>query len=117
MGVADNLKLFILNYWDFSNGTNDLENIEPPSYTEAMKSSNAEKWIQACQDEYENLLGYGTWPLVRRPTDTNTVRNRWVFHVKRGNLSHIDKYKAQLVAQGFSQIPGIDFNETYSPTI
>ena len=40
-----------------------------------------------------------------------------MFRVKRDNLGHINKYKARFVAQDFSQVPGIDLNETYSPTI
>ena len=39
------------------------------------------------------------------------------FQSKRNNLGQVDKYKAQLVAQGFSQVSGLDFNETFSPTI
>ena len=51
------------------------------------------------------------------PLDTNIVGSQWTFWVKHDNLGQINRYKAWLVAQGFSQIPGIDFHETYSPTI
>ena len=90
---------------------------EPASYKEAMKSENAEHWKKACQAEYETLLGYRTWDLVPRPPKTNIVGSRWTFRVKRDNLGNLDKFKARVVAQGFSQIPGVDFTETYSPTI
>jgi Reverse transcriptase (RNA-dependent DNA polymerase) len=126
-GRGRRLKTFYSQVLDISNGTDDLENIErvfvtlandePSNYTEAIKSSNAQEWMRACQDEYYNLMGYGTWQLVKRPTNTNIIGNRWVFRIKRDNLGHIDKYKARLVAQGFSQIPGVDFNETNSPMI
>jgi Reverse transcriptase (RNA-dependent DNA polymerase) len=62
-------------------------------------------------------MNYNTWTLVERPARMNIVGNQWVFHVKRDNLGQIYKHKARLVAQGFSQVPGIDFIETYSPTI
>ena len=75
------------------------------------------EWREACQQEYDNLMGYHTWMLVDRPPNTNIMGSCWIFRVKRDNLGHINKYKAKLVAQGFSQVPGIDFDETYSPTI
>jgi hypothetical protein len=70
-GCGKRLKTLYSQVLEFTNGANNLENIEkifvtladdePPSYTEAMKSSNADQWIQACQDKYNNLVGYGTW--------------------------------------------------------
>jgi Reverse transcriptase (RNA-dependent DNA polymerase) len=82
-----------------------------------MSSTEFAEWEAACQAEYKNLMSYNTWTLVERPTHTNIVGNRWVFCVKRDNLGQIYKCKARLIAQGFSQIPRIDFIETYSPTI
>lgn len=59
----------------------------------------------------ENL----TWSLVKLPRGRKTISNRWVFRVKRGADGEIQRYKARLVCRGFSQIHGIDFNETFSP--
>ena len=73
--------------------------------------------MKACQAEYKTLMGYRTWDLVPKPFRTNIVRSRWTFCVKRDNLGNINKFKAWVVAQGFSQIPGVNFTETYSPTI
>ena len=87
------------------------------NYREAMTFKNANEWKEACKTEYEMLESYGTWTLVTRPLNVNVIGNQWVFRVKRDNLRNINKLKARLVAQGFSQIPGIDFTETYSPTI
>jgi Reverse transcriptase (RNA-dependent DNA polymerase) len=94
-----------------------LADDEPSNFREAMSSTNADEWKAACKLEYDTLMGYGTWTLVERPPNTNIIGNRWVFRVKRDNLGKINKPKARLVAQGFSQVPGIDFTETYSPTI
>jgi Reverse transcriptase (RNA-dependent DNA polymerase)/gag-polypeptide of LTR copia-type/Pol polyprotein, beta-barrel domain len=110
----------------FANGEYDLgdehayvtlTNDEPSNFREAMRSTDANEWKSACQLEFDTLTGYGTWTLVERPPNTNIVGNRWVFRIKRDNLGNINRWKARLVAQGFSQIPGIDFTETYSPTI
>ena len=94
-----------------------LASDEPSNFREAMKSTSGDEWRKACQAEYDTLTGYGTWTLIDRPQNVNVVGNRWVFRIKRDNVGKIDRYKARLVAQGFSQIPGIDFTETYSPTI
>ena len=106
-----------------SNASADLENIEaafvtltdnePSNYKEAMCSHNANQWIEACKHEYDLIMGYGTWDLMDAPLDTNIVSSRWTFQAKCDNLGQINQYKAQLVAQGFSQIPGINFHETY----
>ena len=62
-------------------------------------------------------MGYNTWTLVDKPPNINIVGSRWTFRLKRDNMGNIDHYEARLVAQGFSQVPGLDFNKTYSPTI
>ena len=82
-----------------------------------MKSPDSEKWMEACHLEYDTIMGYGSWDLVQKPPKVNVVGCRWTFRIKRDNLGQIDKYKARLMAQGFSQVAGLDFNETYSPTI
>jgi hypothetical protein len=90
---------------------------EPENYKEAMKSKDAAEWKKSCQDEFETLIGYRTWDLVEKPEGVNLVGSRWTFRVKRDNKGNVDKFKARVVAQGYSQIPGVDFQETYSPTI
>ena len=54
---------------------------------------------------------------TKRPLNTNIVGCRWTFRVKRDNLGAINKYKSRLVAQGFTQVKGLDYTETFSPTI
>ena len=94
-----------------------LEEDEPASFREAMRSPNAEEWKVSMGKEYDNLMGYHTWELVEKPPNTNIVGSRWTYRIKRDNLGLTNDLKSRLVAQGFSQIPGLDFNETYSPTI
>ncbi len=57
----------------------------------------------------------GTWELVERPASINVIGCRWVFKLKRNALNEIIKWKARLVAQGFSQVPGLDYMDTYAP--
>ena len=94
-----------------------LEEDKPANFKEAMRSPNAEEWKVSMGKEYDNLMGYHTWELVELPPDTNVVGSRWTFRIKRDNLGLSNDLKSQLVAQGFSQVPGINFDETYSLTI
>ena len=110
-----------------ANGKTNLEQVEtalvtlaedePENFKEAMASLDAEKWKSACAEEYDTLMGYHTWTLVEKPPNTNIIGSRWTFRVKQDNHRQVNRYKAQLVAQGFSQVPSIDFNGTYAPTI
>ena len=74
---------------------------KPANFKEAIKSNNCAEWMKACQAEYETLMGYRTWDLVPRPLKTNIIGSWWTFHVKYNNLGNINKFKAQVVAQGF----------------
>ena len=56
-------------------------------------------------------------PVVPTPQDVQPVGYKWVFVRKRNEKNEIARYKARLVAQGFSQRPGIDFDETYAPVM
>ena len=72
-------------------------------------------WQQAMNEEISVLESKGTWTLVPRPPDTSTVTCRWVFSVKHKADGTVERYKARLVARGFSQTYGIDYCETFSP--
>lgn len=65
--------------------------------------------------ELDSLKKNDVWELVNRPKHQNIVTCRWVFRIKRKPDGTIDRYKARLVARGFSQKSGIDYNETYAP--
>ena len=63
----------------------------------------------------EALASRGTWELVSAPTNTVVVGCRWVFALKYLPDGSVDKYKAKVVAKGYTQIYGIDYFETFSP--
>ena len=56
-------------------------------------------------------------PIVPTPEAIKPVGHKWVFVRKRNEKNEIIRYKARLVAQGFSQMPGVDYEETYSPVM
>lgn len=73
-------------------------------------------WHEAMQKEFTSLIDNGVWKLVKRPTNRKVVKGKWHFAVKRNSDGSISKYKARFVAKGFTQVFGVDYNETYAPT-
>ena len=66
-------------------------------------------------EKMQALTTRGTWDLVTRSEGTSKVDCRWIFTIKYMPYGSVDRYKAQLVAQGFTQSHGIDYKETFSP--
>jgi hypothetical protein len=88
---------------------------DPRNEREALSSNEAPMWRDAMIDELRSLEDAGTWIIVNRPANANVVGSKWVFRRKRDATGKIIKYKARLVAQGFTQTHGVDFHETYAP--
>ena len=65
--------------------------------------------------EIQTLEQAHTWHTVSPPSGVNIVGSKWVFRIKRKADSSIEKYKARLVARGFTQVYGLDYFNTYSP--
>ena len=80
------------------------------------KAWTQEEWKNAMQIELDGLRDLGTFKVVPRPTGRSVIGGRWVLAKKTGSGGST-KYKARYVCKGYSQIHGIDFNETWSPTL
>ena len=87
----------------------------PQSINEAQKRLDWPKWKEAMERELNTLEKARTWETVPRPPDTEIVGSKWVFRIKRKADGTIEKYKARLVARGFTQIYGVNYFDTYSP--
>ncbi|GJT91849.1 ribonuclease H-like domain-containing protein [Tanacetum coccineum] len=80
----------------------------PKSYPIAFRDPN---WYRAMLDEYTALIKNNTWILVPRPPDANIVRSMWLFRHKYNADGTLSRYKARLVANGSTQLAGIDVDE------
>ncbi|KAL0404475.1 UNVERIFIED_CONTAM: Retrovirus-related Pol polyprotein from transposon TNT 1-94 [Sesamum radiatum] len=67
------------------------------------------------QEEIEALQRNQTWELVPKPKNYDPVTCKWVYRLKKKSDGTIDRYKARLVARGFSQNYGLDYEETFGP--
>ncbi len=92
--------------------TGMLNIVEPSNFHEASKSC---EWKEAMKEEYESIIKNITWDLVKIPRGKQPIGCRWLFKLKFKADGFIDKYKARLAANGYSQKEGIDFEEASSP--
>ncbi len=91
---------------------------EPKTVEEATNGSERNKWKAAMKEELDSLAQMNTWTLVPPPKGTcNVVDSKWIFKKKLDENGKIDRYKARLVARGFSQKYGIDYQETFAPVV
>lgn len=90
----------------------------PKTYREAIGDPTfGAEWVDAINREKDALQMNGTWEETVPPPDANVISSRWVFDVKYAENGGIDKFKARLVARGFSQRYGIDYQDTFAPTM
>ncbi|KAJ0802818.1 putative RNA-directed DNA polymerase [Helianthus annuus] len=89
-----------------------LSSMEPRSYEEAAKN---QQWKMAMVQELKSLEEHKTWSLVELPHDQQAIGLKWVFRVKMDASGEIKKYKARIVAKGYAQEYGINYEETFAP--
>src|SRR5262249_5767852 len=92
-----------------------VEHDEPDSYEEVLKSSESELWLKAMKSEMDSMEENQVWTLVDPPEGIKPIGCKWVFKKKTDMDGNVITYKACLVAKGYRQRQGIDFDETFSP--
>lgn len=75
------------------------------------------RWRKAVTDEFNSIVQNRTFSLVPPSPDQNPISCRWIFTIKYNPDGSVRRYKARLVARGYTQLPGIDYTETFSPVI
>lgn len=89
-----------------------VSQIEPSKINEALVD---DQWILAMQEELNQFERNQVWELVPRPQDKHIIGTKWVLENKLDENGIIIRNKARLVAQGYNQEEGIDFEETFAP--
>jgi hypothetical protein len=85
---------------------------EPKKLENALKDSD---WVNSMHEELNNFARNQVWKFVERPKNHNVIGTKWVFRNKQDQDGMFVRNKARLVAQGYTQVEGLDFGETYAP--
>ena len=88
--------------------------LEPTSLTKAKCQLDWLQWEQGIYKELVTLKKAGTWELIDPPMGMNIVGSKWVFCAKKDAAGNVICHKVCLIMQGFSQVPGVDYFNTYA---
>ncbi|GJT28057.1 retrovirus-related pol polyprotein from transposon TNT 1-94 [Tanacetum coccineum] len=89
-----------------------ISTIEPKNVNEALTDDS---WIVDMQEELNQFIANDVWELVPQPRNMTIIGTKWVFRNKLDKNGIVSRNKARLVAQGYNQQEGIDYDETYAP--
>ena len=113
----DRLGAITGEWWNFTASVDNSNEMEPTDINEAMNGNNSKEWKDAMCSEFESLTKNHRWDIVDKPNDKNIVGCKWVYKVKHDDKGNISRYKARLVAQGYTQKEGIDYGEVFAPFV
>jgi len=71
-----------------------------------LQADSKKRWLESCLEELKSLKDRDVYEIVDLPKRRKVVKNRWVFNIKPDG-----RYRSRLVAKGFSQVEGIDFDD------
>ena len=89
--------------------------VEPTTVREALDGQDAGDWRDAMTAEMQAMTANKVYSLTELPAGRKAIGCKWVFKIKRAADGSIERYKARIVAKGFSQTEGVDFSETFAP--
>jgi len=89
-----------------------IQEVKPTCFEQAVENP---KWDNAMEEEMVVLDVNATWELVVLPKEKKIIGCKWVYKVKHNANGFVSRYKTRLVAKGYAQTYGINYEETYSP--
>ncbi|MBW0491620.1 hypothetical protein O181_031335 [Austropuccinia psidii MF-1] len=94
----------------------EIKSAVTKSYKEAVRSDQCKEWNKEITQELENMIKLNVWTIRGARDGDHPITSMWVSKVKKDDQQQVTKYKVQLCAQGFHQIQGLDYPQTFSPT-
>ena len=94
-----------------------MDHDEPASYQETISSPDSNRWLEAMKFEMQSMYDNQVWTLIDPPNGLKTIGCKWVFKKKTNMDGNVHTFKAQLVAKGFKQTHGVDYDETFSAVV
>ena len=90
-----------------------LDHDEPTNYEEAMVSPDSAKWLEAMRSKIRSMYENKVWTLIDLPNDRRDIEIKWIFK-RKTDVDSVTIYKARIVAKGFRQVQGVDYDEIFS---
>ena len=88
--------------------------LDPYTYEEAMNDIDVHHWVKVMKSELDSMYTNQVWDLVKASNGIKPVGCKWVYKRKRGIDGKVETFKVRLVAKGYAQKEGIDYDETFS---
>ena len=105
----------MIESWVYADATTVSD--EPKTIADVNRSPNKVQWQKAMKEEMESLMKTNTFIEEKIPTDRKSISLKWVFKLKTDQDGKPQRFKPRLVARGFTQVAGLDYDETYSPVV
>ncbi|WRX21062.1 Reverse transcriptase [Theobroma cacao] len=93
----------------------DKHEYDPITFKEAINDADAEEWLKAMKSELDTMDSNKVWTLVDPLEGIKPIGCKWIYKRKRGSDRKVETFKVRLVAKGFTQREGINYEETFSP--
>nr|GEX26882.1 ribonuclease H-like domain-containing protein [Tanacetum cinerariifolium] len=110
-GLEKHVSYAKLNYVNYCFATTLNKSVEPTNYYEAATDP---RWVEAMNNEIDALYRNHTWTIVNLSKGRKAIRNKWIYKIKYKASGEIEIYKARIVAKGFNQNEGFNYDETFS---